>query len=1100
MSNVADNDPADGWQVVKSKKRKSNAAKSVQAAANKSSEYSSKASATSIADLHRPISTPSTSKRRAAGSKAKRKGHIDSPHGKSTSEDTVGSEILPTSESMSSTGEISTTSPETIPRPSIGIPDFPTQAFAAASRVHVSPTRSQSSSDSASYVSAEQLQALETLFSSSESYDTADEGGVPLEPSPSSSEYDSAEEGGVPLEHSPNIPRQPFWTPTTQHETSSVISGASLLKSFISNPEISPTASKLSLWQPPKKEDTLTMPGTFLKTGTQDSESKRRVISQVLVSTDESRQQKSTLNKKNETGLRTTVSSTSKAKTSTRISSEKQEISRSGDIPPQSSSGTSAELSLQSPPPSLGAPSPVITDTSDLSNDPNQKVAVFPSGLVSEESHAPGHQEAVAEEDNIGVEGAADVVINNDMESSTNTPRDGSAPKNTQLSSATTTPSLTPIHEESSPSSSTILYPASVSASSSVDPQTASQSSSITSQRGHTPSSSIILNPASVSSPSTSVDPTIATSHKESEPDSSTHNSPKRVSASTTTGRLKISSTPSTATVDEETGPSSSFTSRAIPVVPASSNQELGRIPSSSTPTQHELTTVPLISIQEEAESVDENSASNVSATTSKMSSDSDNTMTAPTSDQPEYEDDETTPKPKFAQLAIVPGQGPTSSIHPPSPDMPAMREEGYKFANIATATIPAEGPSLSSIETQMREQAAAVPPRLNANEQALTGFDIVRAIPSPLPSRAGVSMPRAPQAALPVPPRAFGQPKRSHAIPIRAPHSSPGLPRPPPFARPPPVLPAYFHGISGVPSHYIPLQGALHAMFFDPVTNMFVGDGPPRATPERADGSMPCTTRAQMEALPRLNRPVNPEDALHIQTQEHIASINAAVARAAAVPPIHLPVGVAPTSAPTRPFERYFCRCSGQWLDQPHDCPEPPPTPFPSAMPILPGTVLGPEWMAHRLIVDERIYPGGMAPAPGSIAAWTTSAVGGGIGDLPADLPARWFAPAPFGTEIGPEPTAVAGGAWSASSTGSEGGARSASTTGSEGGAGTASPAQGPPEVVVKKMSKNARKKERRRAMGGAWAGNKEHTPGPRKDGGGEGGRGESGRAAAAA
>lgn len=170
----------------------------------------------------------------------------------------------------------------------------------------------------------------------------------------------------------------------------------------------------------------------------------------------------------------------------------------------------------------------------------------------------------------------------------------------------------------------------------------------------------------------------------------------------------------------------------------------------------------------------------------------------------------------------------------------------------------------------------------------------------------------------------------------------------------------------------------------------------------------------AQVAAEPISNRPVNPDDVLNVQTEAQIASISATRARAAATTTIRHPVGVAPTSAPTRAFKRYFCRCTGQWLDQPHACPEPPPTQLPSGAPIIPGTVLGPEWMTHRLDVDASIYPGGAVPAPGSAAAMGTSAVGGGL----EEMPEHWFGPVPAGITVGGEPTvvgetsAVAGGA----------------------------------------------------------------------------------------
>lgn len=254
-----------------------------------------------------------------------------------------------------------------------------------------------------------------------------------------------------------------------------------------------------------------------------------------------------------------------------------------------------------------------------------------------------------------------------------------------------------------------------------------------------------------------------------------------------------------------------------------------------------------------------------------------------------------------------------------------------------------------------------------------------------------------------------------------------------------------------------------------------FVGDGPPRATPERSDGSLPGTSRAQLAAEPISNRPVDPEDALHVQTRGQIASINAAGARAAAVPLLRLPVGVAPTSAPTRAFQRYFCRCTGQWRDRPHNCPEPAPTPFPSAAPIMPGTVLGPEWMTRRLVVDASIYPGGLVPAPGSAAAAETSAVGGGAGDMPA----RWFGPVPAGTTVGGEPTAVGG-----------------TSAGVGGAGGTGEAGEGLAGEAPKKKNKKRRKKK-----GGAVTTEEGEGKGkgPQEGGGEEGGEGGSGEGVAA-
>lgn len=230
-----------------------------------------------------------------------------------------------------------------------------------------------------------------------------------------------------------------------------------------------------------------------------------------------------------------------------------------------------------------------------------------------------------------------------------------------------------------------------------------------------------------------------------------------------------------------------------------------------------------------------------------------------------------------------------------------------------------------------------------------------------------------------------------------------------------------------------------------------------------------------QAAAAPISNRPVSPDDALHVQTEEHIASTNAAGERAAAAPPVLLPVGVAPAFAPTPPFQRYFCQCTGQWLDRQHACPEPTPTQLPSGMPMMPGMELGPEWMTHRVVVDASIYPGGVVPAPGSAAAAATSAVGG-----LEDLPAHWFLPASAATTVGGPPTELGG---------------SSTVAGGDGG--------GPAEGEANKNKKKKRRSGvRHKKKGGVTAAEDEGKgKGKEEEGGEEGGKeGGSGQVVAAA
>lgn len=234
---------------------------------------------------------------------------------------------------------------------------------------------------------------------------------------------------------------------------------------------------------------------------------------------------------------------------------------------------------------------------------------------------------------------------------------------------------------------------------------------------------------------------------------------------------------------------------------------------------------------------------------------------------------------------------------------------------------------------------------------------------------------------------------RRAHAIPIRAPPS--------PRRHRVGLLPAFQHGLVGIPSHYVPLQGALIGMFFDPMTSMYVGDGPPRSTPRRSDGTAPTTiTREQFNIE---TAPVSIDDMVHVQSLEQINSIeDEADERAANNPqPGQVPFDLSytPTSVPTRPYEAYWCSCRQTWLRYSHDCPEPPTPAFPTTMPIRPGTKLPADWITHRIVVDSSIYPGGVVPKETLAATAPNSAVGGEHG---SNLPVRWFAPGPVGFDVG--------------------------------------------------------------------------------------------------
>ncbi|KAL8808205.1 MAG: hypothetical protein Q9182_000269 [Xanthomendoza sp. 2 TL-2023] len=127
-------------------------------------------------------------------------------------------------------------------------------------------------------------------------------------------------------------------------------------------------------------------------------------------------------------------------------------------------------------------------------------------------------------------------------------------------------------------------------------------------------------------------------------------------------------------------------------------------------------------------------------------------------------------------------------------------------------------------------------------------------------------------------------------------PSNTPATPTTPPSHRPP-----YDNGVPGIPTHWIPLYGSAHSIFYDPITKLFHNDGAPRRTLERPDGSMPATDTTP--PLPIFNQ--HREDVLHIQPR---AITDALVQRAS-------------TMDRHRTF--YYCRCQHSWLARRHDCPD---------------------------------------------------------------------------------------------------------------------------------------------------------------------------------
>ncbi|KAL9063816.1 MAG: hypothetical protein Q9161_009253 [Pseudevernia consocians] len=70
-------------------------------------------------------------------------------------------------------------------------------------------------------------------------------------------------------------------------------------------------------------------------------------------------------------------------------------------------------------------------------------------------------------------------------------------------------------------------------------------------------------------------------------------------------------------------------------------------------------------------------------------------------------------------------------------------------------------------------------------------------------------------------------------------------------------------------PSHpKVQLFGSGHGMFFDPSTGLFTGDGAPRKSPYRADGTLPSQPEPESDFLTRQQYPEPAEDQLHIQSK----------------------------------------------------------------------------------------------------------------------------------------------------------------------------------------------------------------------------------------
>ncbi|KAI4270624.1 MAG: hypothetical protein L6R38_007070 [Xanthoria sp. 2 TBL-2021] len=156
---------------------------------------------------------------------------------------------------------------------------------------------------------------------------------------------------------------------------------------------------------------------------------------------------------------------------------------------------------------------------------------------------------------------------------------------------------------------------------------------------------------------------------------------------------------------------------------------------------------------------------------------------------------------------------------------------------------------------------------------------------------------------------------------------------------------PIYDNQIPGIPTHWIPIYGAGHGMFYDPITKLFHGDGPPRPDLERSDGSMP--EMDTMEPLPRFSE--HREDCLHLQPR---AITDPLVRRMQASPIVS---------------HRYYCTCQHRWLSQRHNCPDDrisPGMPWAGGVPqrgmtvaVRPGDTIPMSSFTHELAVGDLGY-----------------------------------------------------------------------------------------------------------------------------------------------
>ena len=147
-------------------------------------------------------------------------------------------------------------------------------------------------------------------------------------------------------------------------------------------------------------------------------------------------------------------------------------------------------------------------------------------------------------------------------------------------------------------------------------------------------------------------------------------------------------------------------------------------------------------------------------------------------------------------------------------------------------------------------------------------------------------------------------------------------------------ALPPFNNGLQGVPSHWIQLYGTAHGMFYDPLTKLFFGDGPPRPSLLRSpDGGLPCQVDPTAQ-FPPLEE--DPGDAIHMTSKPLMAQF---------------------ATITTEAVPKMYCRCTGHWVEEAHECSPLVAAPHPGQTILPRGTCFLPQWITHSNTASDTSY-----------------------------------------------------------------------------------------------------------------------------------------------